>query len=508
MSNLSDKFNIPPALFETIKKMNFDENVYQDKLKSLLKKRGFTSIGQMSPEEKKDFFNTLDTMHKAKHEEVELEEISVVKTNKPIGTRVADIGPGSKEYNVKINKAYDNVKKKKPQGAFFATQRRKERLASSGRMDEEVELEEGYEKVVLDFLKKRGVDAEFKSGKLMLDKQDMAIAKKALAKPIGFSAKDLEIVAEESVKSPNKNDDKNKAPFDGGRPVSAKKSAVAGKHGSGYSIVKHLAKTAMKKQMSKEEVVDEATGDKPFDNMMKTIKKGTAKQATVDRNKKRKQSQQQARAAFGSSPANRLSIRKPGVAEEVKLDESHFKLGDKVKCTASGMKGKVIKVDPEEKGKYYTVRQDSGKIVKYAPDELKKVSDVKEACWDTHTQVGMKKKGDRMVPNCVPKSEVASKTMKEVINPQTSMKRAALSMDRAKEVGRHQSEITSIRKKRESLRNSYDPIQVVREAVDKMKKKRNENTVKDNAKGFKSGEKLSGKTEPVEINPELKEQKS
>ena len=30
---------------------------------------------------------------------------------------------------------------------------------------------------------------------------------------------------------------------------------------------------------------------------------------------------------------------------------------------------------------------------------------VDEACWDTHKQEGMKKKGDRMVPNCVPKSE-------------------------------------------------------------------------------------------------------
>jgi len=30
---------------------------------------------------------------------------------------------------------------------------------------------------------------------------------------------------------------------------------------------------------------------------------------------------------------------------------------------------------------------------------------IDEACWDTHKQVGMKKKGDRMVPNCVPKNE-------------------------------------------------------------------------------------------------------
>ena len=30
-----------------------------------------------------------------------------------------------------------------------------------------------------------------------------------------------------------------------------------------------------------------------------------------------------------------------------------------------------------------------------------------DPCWDTHKQVGMKKKGNRMVPNCVPKNEVS-----------------------------------------------------------------------------------------------------
>ena len=39
---------------------------------------------------------------------------AVVKTNKPIGTRVADIGPGGKEYNVKTNKAWDDQHKQQP----------------------------------------------------------------------------------------------------------------------------------------------------------------------------------------------------------------------------------------------------------------------------------------------------------------------------------------------------------------------------------------------------------
>ena len=71
-----------------------------------------------------------------KKEEVELDEVVIISTKKPIGTRVADIGPGNKEYNVKTNKAYDDAKKKLPQGADFAAQRRKERLAKNGRMDE------------------------------------------------------------------------------------------------------------------------------------------------------------------------------------------------------------------------------------------------------------------------------------------------------------------------------------------------------------------------------------
>ena len=69
-------------------------------------------------------------------EEVELDEVAVVKTNKEIGTRVVDVGPGGKEYNVKTNSAWDKAKKKLPQGADFAAQRRKERLAANGRMDE------------------------------------------------------------------------------------------------------------------------------------------------------------------------------------------------------------------------------------------------------------------------------------------------------------------------------------------------------------------------------------
>jgi hypothetical protein len=68
------------------------------------------------------------------------------------------------------------------------------------------------------------------------------------------------------------------------------------------------------------EGVAEATGDKPFDTMMKTIKKGTGKQATADRKEQKQRNQEQTRQAIdnmfgGGNPADKLSIRKKGVAE-------------------------------------------------------------------------------------------------------------------------------------------------------------------------------------------------
>jgi len=47
----------------------------------------------------------------AEEEPQQKRQPAVVKTNKPIGTRVADIGPGGKEYNVKTNKAWDDQHK-------------------------------------------------------------------------------------------------------------------------------------------------------------------------------------------------------------------------------------------------------------------------------------------------------------------------------------------------------------------------------------------------------------
>ena len=113
--------------------MQEDKNDYQRKIEKNNKKFIAASKRQKNPLTN---VHTAQTKQKPVKEEIEIDEMVVIKTNKPIGTRVADIGPGGKEYNVKTDKAYDDAKKKQPQGADFAAQRRKERLAKSGRMDE------------------------------------------------------------------------------------------------------------------------------------------------------------------------------------------------------------------------------------------------------------------------------------------------------------------------------------------------------------------------------------
>jgi hypothetical protein len=64
--------------------------------------------------------------------------------------------------------------------------------------------------------------------------------------------------------------------------------------------------------------------------------------------------------------------------EETELAESHFKVGDKVKCKESGMDGEITKIDKEDGGedeKYYTFKREDGKVMKKAPNELSKINE-------------------------------------------------------------------------------------------------------------------------------------
>ena len=66
---------------------------------------------------------------------------------------------------------------------------------------------------------------------------------------------------------------------------------------------------------------------------------------------------------------------------------------------------------------------------------------VTERCWDGYTAKGLKKKGDKMVPNCVPVSEsdsideVAAWQRKEGKNPEGGLNRKGIASYRAENPG-------------------------------------------------------------------------
>ena len=68
--------SIEEMMANQAKKLN--DNAYQDMFKKELDKAG-KGIGSMSPKEKKDFFNKIDSKYKAKSEDLDNKDKSVVK---------------------------------------------------------------------------------------------------------------------------------------------------------------------------------------------------------------------------------------------------------------------------------------------------------------------------------------------------------------------------------------------------------------------------------------------
>jgi len=70
-TTLAQKFGVPQSLVDYISKSIAEETEYQSKVKAHMAKKGIKSLGDLTPDEKKKFFNDLDAAHKAKNEEVE-----------------------------------------------------------------------------------------------------------------------------------------------------------------------------------------------------------------------------------------------------------------------------------------------------------------------------------------------------------------------------------------------------------------------------------------------------
>ena len=79
--SLADKFGIPQSLFDAAKQALEEASEYQKKVQAHMAKKGIKSLSDMTDDQKKKFFNELDSMHKAKNEEVESVEEGVSATD-------------------------------------------------------------------------------------------------------------------------------------------------------------------------------------------------------------------------------------------------------------------------------------------------------------------------------------------------------------------------------------------------------------------------------------------
>jgi hypothetical protein len=99
------------------------------------------------------------------------------------------------------------------------------------------------------------------------------------------------------------------------------------------------------------------------------------------------------------------------------ISESHFKVGDEVVCKKSGMEGEVVKLDKpdgKEDEKYYTVKREDGKKVKYAPNELKLAEEAKNGGVPKKKEEKFHTKLDKLVHNTFGSSPEEKKMKEEV----------------------------------------------------------------------------------------------
>jgi hypothetical protein len=88
------------------------------------------------------------------------------------------------------------------------------------------------------------------------------------------------------------------------------------------------------------------------------------------------------------------------VIRDMYVEGKIFTIGEEVTDTYTGVTGSIIRRGTN----YVTFIAENGITYKKWLYELELAED--GPCWDTHKQVGMKKKNGKMVPNCVPKEEI------------------------------------------------------------------------------------------------------
>ena len=134
--------SIEEMMANNAKKLN--DNAYQQMFKKELDKAG-KGIGSMSPKEKKDFFNKIDSKYKAKSEDLDSKDKSVVKdvvgalkkATKAHAGQAKDLEKAMKE----ADQHGDEINDKKTKASMTKGEKDTKKIADSGSKLTKVETE-------------------------------------------------------------------------------------------------------------------------------------------------------------------------------------------------------------------------------------------------------------------------------------------------------------------------------------------------------------------------------
>jgi hypothetical protein len=566
---MSDLFKISPSLLEAIKGVQKEENEFQAKVRAHMAKKGIKSLGELTPEEKKKFFNEIDAMHQAKNEEVDVDEAcwdthkqegmkkkggkmvpNCVPKNKEAvvdeATGVTDYAPKSqggtrKELLVKYHKT------KNPKDAEAA---RKAGATQKELQGEETELAESDGPVV--WKKGEHTIEKLEDGKFavyMGDKKGKTFS----------SLEDAKASISEAV--------------GGGTAISSVKTVVAQKKRA--ALAQKIADTKEKhsKEMEKlrgqksnvKEEFDDSFLDESFSPaMVAKLKAEYGKISSIDpssdsykkliamldkMDKKDLQTLADAGIKFVSGLArNRVNRMKN---EEVELDEAMVKGKgyDNPDNTRKAPEGNapVTSLMPghDERAAKFLARQAKGKLVKgkaqSAPQkeetELEEGSGSKEKQKTPYRDINSPEtraeaeaqrkkmaaddkaeKGKKLLDRIKKKANEEVEQVEELTSVEPKAKKEKEFVDAhtiaVKDSGDSKLPESDRIKPAQGKRNAdkFDNKQKFDEETfsEKLKriifeKKEKENEVKNKEKTLKKGETLSGKKEPIEINPEISE---
>ena len=100
-----------------------------------------------------------------------------------------------------------------------------------------------------------------------------------------------------------------------------------------------------------------------------------------------------------------------------------FELGDQVIVKESDEVGTITHLGAN----YLIVQLSEDKVVRKWLDAVEKIE---EACWSGYRQQGMKKKGDKQVPNCVPETNSVPSSAEFIPSPTGGKRSATLKVEK------------------------------------------------------------------------------